>query len=84
MMPPLSLSAGPRRCTSCGSREVQRSRRRNPLEWLILPLLLLRPFRCNLCDDRHYGFFFRKRAVSVSRTAPEASAYHQTSKEPVS
>jgi hypothetical protein len=62
MIPPLSLSVGPRCCTSCGSREVQRSRRRNPLEWLILPFLLLRPFRCSLCNDRHYGFFFRKRA----------------------
>jgi hypothetical protein len=50
---------------------VQRSRRRNPLEWLVLPFLLLRPFRCSLCNDRHYGFFFRKRAAPSTQAASE-------------
>jgi len=72
MIPSLSLSVGPRYCTSCGSRRVQRSRRRNPLEWLML-LFLLRPFRCGFCNDRHYGFFFRRRVVPSAEEGSEVS-----------
>jgi len=50
-------------CPTCGSDEITRSRRCNPVEFVILPLLLLRPFRCYLCEARHYGFFFRKRTT---------------------
>jgi hypothetical protein len=84
MIAPLSLSVGPRCCTSCGCLEVQRSRRCNPVEWLILPLLLLRPFRCSECHDRHYGFFFRKRASALTQAGPESPAQHQTIKTTVS
>lgn len=59
-MPPLSLSLGPRYCTSCESRQVRISRRQNAFEWLML-LFLLRPYRCEFCNDRHYGFIFRPR-----------------------
>jgi hypothetical protein len=83
MLPPLTLSVGPRRCVSCGSLEVQRSRWRNPFEWLLLAFLL-RPFRCSECNNRHYGFFFRKRATSVTQSGSESSTYHQTSKRTVS
>jgi hypothetical protein len=76
MKPPLSLSLGPRCCTSCGSLEVQRSRRRNALERFILPCALLRPFRCSLCNDRHYGFYFRKRANAVTQAGSESPAHH--------
>jgi hypothetical protein len=34
---------------------------RGLLEYLALPLFLLRPFRCNTCDKRYYGFLFSKR-----------------------
>ena len=83
MVPPLSLSVGPRRCVSCGSPQVQRSRRHNPIEWLLLALLL-RPFRCTQCNKRHYGFFFRKRATSVTQAGSESSTHHQTTKRTVS
>jgi hypothetical protein len=74
MKPVLSLSRAPRFCTSCGSGQVLRSRRRGLLEWFILPLLLLRPFRCSLCNDRHYGFFFRKRVASPPEGGSAASS----------
>jgi hypothetical protein len=38
--------------------------RRGALDIWVLPLLLLRPFRCESCGNRYYGLFFRKRVVS--------------------
>jgi DNA-directed RNA polymerase subunit RPC12/RpoP len=58
---PVTLARGPRRCPFCGSSEVLRSKRRTVIEFLILPLVLLRPFRCQKCSARHIGFLFRKR-----------------------
>jgi hypothetical protein len=57
----ISLRAGSRQCPLCGSEDVARSHRHGVLEWTILPLLLLRPFRCRECCARHLGFFFRRR-----------------------
>jgi hypothetical protein len=51
-----------RSCPYCGSLEVRRSRRRGPLERLLLPLLLLHPFRCMDCYRRHYSVFFARRS----------------------
>jgi hypothetical protein len=51
-----------------------RSQRRSPFEFVILPLLLLRPFRCHTCNACYYGFFFRKRAAAGLAAGPEASA----------
>jgi hypothetical protein len=45
-------------CPACGSLDVRRSHRRGLLEVVLLPLLLLRPFRCEDCTRRHYNFFF--------------------------
>jgi predicted Zn-ribbon and HTH transcriptional regulator len=53
-----------RRCPICNSKNVARSRRRGVLDFLVLPLLLLRPFRCQSCDNRYYGLFLSKRRVS--------------------
>ena len=60
----ISISRGPRRCPMCGSMDVLRSKRRTLVEFLILPLLLLRPFRCQKCSARHFGFLFRKRSTA--------------------
>jgi hypothetical protein len=40
-----------------------RSKRRGLLEWTILLVLLLRPFRCRQCSARHLSFFFRPRKL---------------------
>jgi len=55
-----------RRCPYCGSSTVRRSRRQNLFEAIALPLLLLRPYRCQACDLRHYSFVFTKRGQSAS------------------
>jgi len=47
-----------RSCPSCGSFEVRRSHRRGLFEVMILPMLLLRPFRCDDCLKRHFNLFF--------------------------
>jgi hypothetical protein len=51
-----------RQCPSCGSRDVHRCRKRTLLEVWILPLILIRPFRCMGCYQRYYGFFFSRQA----------------------
>jgi hypothetical protein len=48
-------------CPVCKSNNVRRSMRRGVLESLVLRLLLLRPFRCDSCNNRYYGWFFSKR-----------------------
>jgi hypothetical protein len=50
-------------CPICKSKDVRRSMRRGKLESLVLPFLLLRPFRCESCDHRYYGWFFSKRVL---------------------
>lgn len=47
-------------CPSCKGLNVRRSHRRGLLEMVLLPLLLLRPFRCEDCAKRHYNLFFTR------------------------
>lgn len=47
-----------RRCRYCYGAEVRSSRKRGPFESLVLPLMLLAPFRCASCFRRCYGFMF--------------------------
>jgi hypothetical protein len=47
-------------CPACNSLDVRRSHRRGLFEVLILPLLLLRPFRCEDCTKRHYNLIFTR------------------------
>ena len=44
------------RCPRCRSNEIFLSSRRGFFEFIILPLLLLRPFRCERCISRFYSF----------------------------
>ena len=62
----ITLEFGPRRCPLCGSEAVLRSRRRGLIEFLILPVLMLRPYRCRQCSARHFGFIRRPRIVPIS------------------
>ena len=56
-----------RRCPNCNSFKVHRSKRRGLSEWVVLPLLLLCPFRCDDCDRRHYGLVFSGRSSTESK-----------------
>jgi len=50
-----------RRCPICQSHNVARSMRRGALDYLVVPLLLLRPYRCLSCDNRYYGWILSRR-----------------------
>jgi transposase-like protein len=47
------------KCPHCNSRYVHRSRLR--VYDLVLLLLFLRPYRCEDCDRRFYGFIMPRR-----------------------
>lgn len=49
-------------CHYCSRLAVRRSQRRGLLEVLILPVFLLRPFRCMKCQRRHYGSLLNRRS----------------------
>jgi hypothetical protein len=46
-------------CRDCGRSEARPSRKRNILERLVLPILLLHPVRCGHCFRRQYVPIFR-------------------------
>ena len=56
------------KCYNCGSTHLRRSRRRTFLEAAILPLFLIRPYRCSQCQTRQYGIGFHRFRRSTSRT----------------
>ncbi|MGH9509610.1 MAG: hypothetical protein ACRD2Q_01045 [Terriglobales bacterium] len=45
-------------CPQCRSYDVHRSRRRGFVERVLLPLVLKRPYRCDGCNSRYYGYTF--------------------------
>ena len=47
-----------RHCPHCDSIKLKPMERCSLFEFVILPFLLLRPFRCLACRRRHYGFVF--------------------------
>ena len=56
-----------RRCRYCKSYEVYVSRRLTIFEAVVLPFLLLRPYRCNRCLRRQTGFRFFRLATARSK-----------------
>ncbi len=54
-----------RLCPLCGSSFIYRSRPTSPSERWLLPLLLLRSFRCRNCSSRYWGFVFARRRISL-------------------
>jgi len=58
IMKSFSLDLASNQCPLCGGDEISLSRRREIHEFLLLPVLLLRPFRCKDCRHRYYGFVF--------------------------
>jgi hypothetical protein len=41
-------------CPNCDSARIHQSRRKGIVEKLVLALLFVRPFRCELCDQRFF------------------------------
>jgi hypothetical protein len=54
-------------CPHCHSLEVRRSHRKGLFEVLLLPLALMRPYRCKDCEKRHYNFFFSKKMPNLQQ-----------------
>ena len=44
------------RCPNCGSEALRRSQMRGLIERGVLRVIGIRAFRCESCDQRHYGF----------------------------
>ena len=42
-------------CPVCGQQTIRRSRRRGWLERYLMPVIRMRPYRCEHCDWRFYG-----------------------------
>jgi hypothetical protein len=51
-------------CPACSCEDVRRSRRKNLLEYLMVAVFFLRPFRCEKCLYRFYDHVFRRRAAT--------------------
>jgi hypothetical protein len=56
-------------CPVCGSKRVNRSKRRGLTEKTLLSLIFIKPFRCEACDSR---FFRSSIAAQVSTHTPTA------------
>ena len=57
-----------KRCPSCGSLNVHRSHRKGLVERVIIPLLRLRPYRCEDCDARFLFEHSTSPGVQVARS----------------
>jgi hypothetical protein len=57
------------RCQRCGSTHLRHSRRKTIIEMVILPVLLIRPYRCTQCHMRQYGIGFHRFRRQLSSTA---------------
>jgi hypothetical protein len=43
-------------CPACGSSQIARSRTRGLFEFILRWLLQIKPYRCSMCDHRHFRF----------------------------
>jgi len=57
-------------CPRCFSLRIRRAQPQSPFEVFLLPLVLLRPYRCEKCKRRYYGSAFAKRLATPDETAP--------------
>jgi len=60
-------------CPRCRSYDVHRSRRRGFVERYLLPLILKRPYRCDGCNSRYYGYAFSQPLSPSRPRVPAAS-----------
>ena len=59
-------------CPKCRSYDVHRSRRRGFLERVLLPLILKRPYRCDGCNSRYYGYALARSLPVPANSEAEA------------
>ena len=59
MPPPIVVSSG-RKCPRCGSIDVRSSHPQTLMDAIALALLL-KPYRCQDCNDRHYNLRWARR-----------------------
>src|ERR1035438_7300739 len=67
-----------RYCPECRSRDVRRSVRWGLYETCVLPLILMRPYRCQKCDNRFFGLVFAGRAPGEPKRDKEKSPENAT------
>lgn len=65
-------------CSNCGSSRLRRSKR-SLGERVFLPILLVRPFRCEDCISRFYGWLWQSPPSSSSLEADGHSRVYQSS-----
>jgi hypothetical protein len=58
-------------CQECGHHEAYRSRPRGVFEKYLLPILMLRPVRCDRCYRRSYA----RRTVAAALRMPSAGRH---------
>ncbi len=61
-----------RLCPKCRGHNVHRSRRQGFVERFLLPLTLHRPFRCEHCNTRYYGYAYSTPVRVAGPAQPEA------------
>ena len=65
-------------CSNCGSSRLRRSKR-SLGERVFLPILLMRPFRCQDCISRFYGWLWQFPPGNSSTEADVRSLVYQSS-----
>jgi hypothetical protein len=65
-------------CSNCGSSRLRRSKR-NLGERVFLPILLVRPFRCEDCISRFYGWLWQSPGSSSAEADAKSLVYQSTS-----
>ena len=60
-------------CPRCRSYDVHRSRRRGFVERYLLPLILKRPYRCDGCNSRYYGYALARPLPAPQPSSPRGS-----------
>ena len=65
-------------CSNCGSSRLRRSKR-SLGERVFLPILLVRPYRCEDCISRFYGWLWQSPTKNSSEEADVRSLVYQSS-----
>jgi len=70
-------------CPACNSECIQRSKRRGIFERRVLPLVLLRPFRCKRCDHRFFSAPLEEDLVTTPPAETSASSVGSLDRESI-